>query len=71
MSTYLNAAAVESWAEVDRLFDAQLRNVMRDGQGGEQVDVWVAQMFSNAQDMASEEDAPEAKRPRRIGAVAA
>lgn len=66
MSSYLNAAALETWAEVGRRYDEPLTHAM----GRDQLDLWVNQMLSNARELATGEDAHGAQQVRRIGALA-
>lgn len=69
MSSYVNAAAVETWAELEVRLDPFVRSAMTDDNGTDHVDAWVDQMLRNADDMAAGEDLPGADPVRRIGAL--
>lgn len=69
MSSYVNAAAVATWAELEARLDPFVRSAMTDATGTDHVDAWVDQMLRNADDMAAGEDLPGADPVKRIGAI--
>lgn len=66
VTQYVNAAAIDSWREIDEAIDGPLRDIMtQNGFAADVVDLWVAEMIQNSVDSYSEMSSPE-MQPKRI-----